>query len=67
MLCILQMAGRSLEAELQTWKMHSQMFVNLATKIVSGKAAHEAHLQQHVEKAKASLIGYVVHHLLGCC
>jgi len=53
---ILQMAGRPLESELQTWKMHAQMFVRLASKTINESAAQQSRLKEHADTAQASLI-----------
>jgi len=50
------MAGRPLESELQTWKMHAQMFVRLASKTITESAAQQSHLKEHADSAQASLI-----------
>ena len=52
------MAGRSLESELQTYKKHAQLFVQLAkNKTGSCTASQQAQLQERVELAKKSVIG----------
>ena len=52
---ILQMAGRSLESELRTWKQHAQMYVQLANNIV-GRTGSQTKLQEHVDSAQKSII-----------
>ena len=56
MLGIVQMAGRPLEEELNSWKVYVQMFVRMASKIVNDTPSQQTQLQERVASAQESLI-----------
>ena len=53
------MAARSLEADLDAWKNHVKMYVQLARQTLKSSAKHESQLQEGVQLAKNTLHGLV--------
>lgn len=51
----LQMAGRSLESELDIWKKHAHMFVQLAQQTVNSSSRQQSELHERVESARNTM------------